>query len=90
MTTIDGVAVTSDSAFQAVRGAHHPGDQIPVEYLSRGQPRTATLTVAEDARLEVVTYEEAGRTPTGAMLALRKAWLGGRGPTDACVPPLAL
>lgn len=76
VTSIDGKVIDSDSAYQALRSAHRPGDKVEVEYQSRGQGRTATVTLAEDPRLEVVTYEEAGLEVTPEMRGFREKWLG--------------
>lgn len=75
VTSIDGKPVASDSAWQALRAAHRPGDKVEVAYQSRGQGRSATVTLTEDPRLEVVTYEEAGLEVTPEMREFRTRWL---------------
>ena len=74
--TVDGAAVGSDSAWQALQAAHKPGDVVEVKYQARGRQGIAQVVFAEDPRLEVVTYEEAGRPVTDAMHKFRKEWLG--------------
>ena len=76
--TLDGSPLTSDSVWQAVRAAHKPGDVIPLTYRGRGRQSTVNLTVGTDTRLEVVTYEEAGRPVTDAMQKFRQDWLAPR------------
>ncbi len=75
--TLDGRPLTSDSVWDAVKAAHHPGDRIAVTYRSRGMDKETTITLAADPRLELVTYEQAGRPVTDAMRALRQQWLDG-------------
>jgi predicted metalloprotease with PDZ domain len=75
---LDGTPLTSDSAWQAVRAAHKPGDVIPVTYRGRGRQSTVNVTVGADTRLEVVTYEEAGLPVTDDMLKFRQSWIGAR------------
>jgi predicted metalloprotease with PDZ domain len=75
ITSFDGKPLGSDSAYQALKTAHKPGDQIAVEYQSRGVSRTATITAVEDPRLEVVTYEEASMPVTDVMKKFRADWL---------------
>ena len=75
ITRLDGQALGADSVVQAILAAHHPGDQVNVEYQSRGASRTATITLGEDPRLEVVTFEEAGRPVTDAVRKFRADWL---------------
>jgi predicted metalloprotease with PDZ domain len=75
ITSLDGKLIASDSALQALRAAHHPGDTIAVEYQSRGANRSATIALTEDPRLEVVTFEEAGMPLPPEAKAFREAWL---------------
>ena len=75
ITSLDGKVIASDSALQALRAAHHPGDTIAVEYQSRGANRTARITLTEDPRLEVVTFEEAGMPLSDEARKFREAWL---------------
>lgn len=75
ITSFDGKPIGTDSAYQAIKAGHKPGDQIEVHYQSRGTAHTTTITAAEDPRLEVVTYEEAGMPVTDAMKKFRSDWL---------------
>jgi len=75
ITRIGTVPLHDDAAWQRIKDGLHPGDSVVVAFTSRDGPHTATMRVVDDPRIEVVTYEEAGRTPTPAMLALREAWL---------------
>ncbi|HWA59423.1 MAG TPA: PDZ domain-containing protein [Gemmatimonadales bacterium] len=75
ITLIDGRPIESDSAFQALKAAHRPGDQLQVQYVSRGASHAATVVMAEDPRLEVVTYEEAGMSLPPEAKTFREKWL---------------
>jgi len=75
ITLLDGKPLGSDSVYQAIKTAHKPGDQVEVQYQSRGMNRTASITLVEDPRLEVVTYEEAGMPLSEEALKFREAWL---------------
>lgn len=52
------------------------GDKLPVTFESHGRIIESTLTIGADPRLEIVTYESAGKTLTESMRAFREAWLG--------------
>ena len=72
---LDGHPLASDSVFQAIKAPHHPGDLLEVQFQSRGMSRTASITLAEDPRLEVVTFEEAGMPLSDEVRRFREAWL---------------
>jgi predicted metalloprotease with PDZ domain len=75
IATLDGQPVGSDSLLETIRAAHRPGDQLEVRFQSRGEDRTATVTLAEDPRLEIVTFEEAGMSLPEDAKAFRETWL---------------
>ena len=56
--------------------AHKPGDRVRITWVGRAGETSAQVTLAEDPNVEVVAFEEAGRTPTAAQLAFRAAWVG--------------
>lgn len=76
--TMDGKALVSDAVFQAIKSAHKPGDEIRAEVESRGTRKDIALTFANDPRLEIVTFEVAGRPLTPEIEAFRKDWLGAK------------
>lgn len=76
--SIDGKALVSDEVFQAVKSAHKPGDEVRAEIESRGTRRDIALTFSNDPRLEIVTFEVAGREVTPEIEAFRKDWLGAK------------
>nr|WP_295928343.1 PDZ domain-containing protein [uncultured Dyadobacter sp.] len=75
---LDGRAVTKNDELTAILKNHKPGDQIAVEYKHRDDPKTAMLELAENPRLQVVTYEKAGKTLSTEMETFRRAWLGSK------------
>lgn len=56
--------------------AHEPGDRVRITWVGRAGETSAEMTLAADPNVEVVAFEEAGRTPTAAQLAFRAAWVG--------------
>lgn len=73
--TIDGAVVGSAEAYRAALAAKKPGDAIRLTWLARTGERAATVRLAASPRVEVLTFEDAGRTPTAQQLAFRDAWL---------------
>jgi predicted metalloprotease with PDZ domain len=78
IASLDGKPVTSTDAVAAVAAAHSPGDTVPVTFDVRGQTIESAITLEEDQRLEVVTYETAGLPLTPEMRRLRAEWLASR------------
>lgn len=74
--TLDGEAMTSTARIAEVLRRRKPGDQVAVEFLRRGTPVRATITLGEDPAVELVTLESTGGTVTAAQQAFRAAWLG--------------
>jgi len=75
---IAGRPVTSAQDLEAALAGRKPGESVAIEFEQRGRTRTATLTLAEDPRLEIVTFERAGRPVTSEIRKFREAWLGSR------------
>ncbi|MFQ5551865.1 MAG: PDZ domain-containing protein, partial [Gemmatimonadales bacterium] len=71
-------AVTSTTQVDDILASHQPGDTLSIHFEQRGRQRQATLVLAEDPQLEVVTYETAGLPITEAIRAFREQWLGSR------------
>ena len=79
IVSIDGVSLTSQQALDQVLARHMPGAQVPIRFVRRsGESVNATLVFEEDPRIEVVTVEQAGGTPTAAQKQFRDQWLGSR------------
>jgi predicted metalloprotease with PDZ domain len=75
---LDHEPVGSTEQLDRIVARHKPGDALPIEFYSRGEAHTATITLIEDPRFEVVLYEAAGKEVTPAMQAFRRAWLGSK------------
>ena len=76
--SIDGRAIRSAEDLEMLRDAMTPGDTVRVAYEQRGVRGVVPVVVQEDSRVEVVTYESAGRTVTAAMRRLRGEWLSSK------------
>jgi predicted metalloprotease with PDZ domain len=75
--SIGGTAVTTESTVREAIARRKPGDEVSIVFERRGGERvTSTLRLVADPRVEVITTEEAGRMPTSAQRAFRKAWFG--------------
>jgi predicted metalloprotease with PDZ domain len=75
---LDGHDIRSQDDLSLVLRAHRPGDLIEIEYEQRGRQVRSTLRLMENRWLEVVPFEDAGRTLTPEMRAFREAWLGSK------------
>ena len=78
IVSIDGRTIANSEDVTAVIGALQPGTTIQLVYEQRGESGTVRVRLAPDARLEVVTFEAAGRPVTPSMRALRAEWLGSK------------
>jgi predicted metalloprotease with PDZ domain len=78
IVSLDGRPLAAVAEVEAAVAARRPGDSVPLEWEQRGKRKRGLLVLAEDPRLEVVTYEKAGRAVTPAMRRLRAQWLGSR------------
>jgi S1-C subfamily serine protease len=76
IVSLDGRPVATQEAMAAVLAARKPGDAVPIVFAGVAGRRTATLQVAENPVLQVVTYEAAGRPVNRAIRAFRESWLG--------------
>ncbi|RIJ42829.1 M61 family metallopeptidase [Pontibacter oryzae] len=76
--TLDGRKIRKEKDLQKVLSKHKPGDSVPVTYSRYGQERSTTLVLEEPQTLEVVPYEQIGKTLTPEMQNYRAAWLGSK------------
>ena len=76
---VDGRRMTSREAWTAALAGKRPGDDLRVDYESRGSTRTATIRLRADPGLEVVTFEAAGLVVTDAVRRFRREWLSPKG-----------
>jgi predicted metalloprotease with PDZ domain len=75
IVTLDGEPIASTEQMTRIVQRHKPGDTVPIQYFSRGETRTATITLVEDPLLEVVLFESAGEEVTPEMQTFRRSWL---------------
>lgn len=76
---VDTVKIGAVEDVNAAIARHRPGETMQVQYVDRtGTQKTTTVTLAEDARLELVSLESTGSPLTPEQRALRTAWLGPR------------
>lgn len=78
LVSVAGQPVTSGAALSSIVAGHRPGDRVAVVYDQRGARKTATVALAADPALEVITYERAGLPVTPAMAAFRESWLASK------------
>ncbi len=76
LLVVDGAAMGAMADLEDVLSRHQPGDTLSITFESRGQTVTGTIRLGQDPRLEVLTFEAAGRPVTEAIRAFRAAWLG--------------
>ncbi|HEY2905405.1 MAG TPA: PDZ domain-containing protein, partial [Vicinamibacterales bacterium] len=73
---VDGQHVASEQELESVLRRHKPGDRVPIVFVERsGNSKSATVTLAEDPRLDVIPVERGG-TLTAGQKAFRDRWLG--------------
>lgn len=70
--------LTSAEALEEALEEREPGETVELAFQKRGEERTVEVVLAEDERLEVVTFEAAGEEPNPEMLARRESWLAPR------------
>jgi predicted metalloprotease with PDZ domain len=78
LLAIDGAHVVDPADVQRIVQSKRPGDTIAVEFRHRGEARTARTTLAEETRLELVSFESAGRPMTDEMRRFRADWLSSK------------
>ena len=79
IVSIDGVNVTSLEALEQALAKRKPGASVPIRFVRRsGETVNATLTLDEDPRMEIVTLEQAGGTPSAAQKQFRDQWLSSK------------
>jgi predicted metalloprotease with PDZ domain len=73
---VDGKPIRSVADLQEVLARRKPGDEIGVTFVNRtGKPKTARLTLAADAALELLPVESTGGALTSAQKRFRQRWL---------------
>lgn len=75
---INGVPALSSDIVAAALTDRQPGDVVTIEFEQRGVVKTARVTLVPDPTMEVVTFEQAGRPVTPAVMAFREALFGSK------------
>ncbi|TFG47995.1 MAG: PDZ domain-containing protein, partial [Gemmatimonadales bacterium] len=78
LMVVDGSAMGTVRDLEDVLSRHQPGDTVTVSFGSRGQVVTSSLRLGSNPRIEILTFEEAGRPVTTAIRAFRADWLGSK------------
>jgi predicted metalloprotease with PDZ domain len=80
IVAMGGVAVTTSQAVSDILAKQAPGAQLPVRFVRRsgGEPVTATLTLVEDPRVEIVPAETTGAAVSPEQMQRRRAWLAAK------------
>lgn len=78
ITRVGDRAITTVAELRQAIDERKPGDQVRITWVTRTGERTAQMRLAEDPNVEVVAFEDAGRTPTAGQLAFRADWVGSR------------
>jgi predicted metalloprotease with PDZ domain len=79
IVSFGGRQVTSAAAWNEILQGHKPGDTVPLTFRRRSGTVNATVTVAEDPRVQAVSFERIGQPLTAAQRAFRDAWLNSAG-----------
>lgn len=74
--SIGGIAVTSDSAWGAIRAARRAGEEATIVFVRRGTEHRGTVRFDADPRVVTVAMED----PGAEQRAFRDEWLRGRAP----------
>jgi len=82
LLSIAGKGVSGVQQVSELLAAHAPGDTVEVVFDKRGETRTELVSLVQDPRIEVVTYEAAGKRLTEEMQAFRESWLTSRAAHD--------
>jgi predicted metalloprotease with PDZ domain len=75
ITKADGREVKDVKEFDAIVAGKNIGDKIVVSYENRTGNHETAVVLEEDPKLEVVTFEKAGKQLTADQQAFRNSWL---------------
>ena len=78
LTRVGDRTITTTAELRQAIDERKPGDQVRVTWSTRTGEKSALMRLTEDPNVEVLAFEDAGRTPTAAQLAFRAAWVGSR------------
>jgi predicted metalloprotease with PDZ domain len=75
VVSVDGRPTLTPDALREAVNARAAGETVTVEFVQRGERKTARMTLTENPSMEAVTYESAGMQVMPEMRAFREAWL---------------
>lgn len=75
IVSIGETKVVSHGDLEKAIASRKPGDEVTIVFMRHGAEKKATARLIEEARVEVVPFEKAGRTLTDAQKKFREAWL---------------
>lgn len=79
VVSLDGAALATQEALDAVLARHKPGDQVKIRFVRRsGETVDGTLLLEEDPRIDVVPVEQTGGALSEEQKRFRDDWLGTR------------
>lgn len=73
--SVNDVTITTSEQFRSAIAGRKPGETVRMTWHGRAGLQSGTIPVRANPRVEVVRFEEAGRTPTAPQRAFREAWL---------------
>lgn len=79
LISLGGRSLASAGDIETILQSRSPGDRLQLVYESRGQRVETEITLAENPALRSRLFEEAGLTPSAAVLERRESWLGKKG-----------
>ncbi len=75
LTTVDGVPLDNMKVLEKIISSYSIGNTLEVRYLHHGKLQKKKVTLQEDYRLEVLSFEEAGLPLNQKIKRFRQEWL---------------
>ena len=72
---VDGKPVGKKADLDAILSNHRPGDQLDIEFKHREEPKMTSVSLMENPRFMVQTFESSGIAVSDDILKFRKSWL---------------
>jgi predicted metalloprotease with PDZ domain len=76
--SVEGKRVRNKTDLDTLLSSYKPGDQISLEYMHRGETKPAMLTLQENPKWIVKTYEELDIPVNDHIMKFRAAWLNSK------------
>ncbi|MCK9407772.1 MAG: PDZ domain-containing protein [Bacteroidetes bacterium] len=76
IVSIDGRKITSSADIDSVLTRHAPGESVSVECIRRGEQKILSIQLEEDPKVEIIPFENVGKSITAEVAAFRESWLG--------------